>query len=108
MRTVCAAFLTLFVVACGPTVNAGNVTSTRDAPAHDYTYLLPIYTGSTCISTGGKYPTRVCTPHYMYLPQTGHEPEHCFVTLTSGTNESQEHEIPCPITYEIGQWVTLK
>lgn len=60
------------VAACGSSpVVEGVVSHKQYDPAHDESYLLPIFTGNIC--TGGKIVT--CTPQYVYVPQTQHKPD---------------------------------
>lgn len=102
--------LAALVAACGPTINNGTVSSTRFVAAHEYTWLMPVYAGQTCTSTGGKKPSRVCTPRYTYIPRTEHVPDACYVTLTDGENNYTEHGVPCAqfSSYAVGQHLTFK
>lgn len=69
--------LVLVVAACGPNLTSGIVLSKSVEPAHEEQYLMPMYAGETC--TGGR--TTVCTPNFIYIPQTRHVPDRCYLTI---------------------------
>ena len=83
-----------------PIVREGKVVAHDFEPAHDYTYTERIWIGQTCSGSGS---TQVCTPNYIYVQKTGHEPDHWRVTLEGCPRRAKDSEAGCnkPKRWEI-------
>lgn len=68
-------------------VYEGRVVEKRFDPAHEHHYLQQIYAGQTCVKSGSS---NVCTPNYIFVPQTDHVPDRWFITVRGCPRRAKE------------------
>jgi hypothetical protein len=80
--------LILLLAACS-SLSAGHVVERKFHPAYDWLWMMPIYSGQTCIQSGT---TQVCTPRYTYIPMVMHEPDSWSITIEGQVRYNQDPE----------------